>query len=172
MINLIKNEFIKILKKKSFYIVTFIFILYAILTNVIYKEMNVLNYFDGTTIEYLEEENKSLDLNNEDDLNIYVENLASIDEIKYQDNKTNSDKALITKYIYPLLIEKYTYQYIDKNEELRQEIDLQIKEYMDIIDKQDWTYFPKLEINNLENRLKDETNLINQNRMNDLIKLK
>ena len=33
-----KNELKKLLKKKSFYIVTFIFILFCILTNVIYKE--------------------------------------------------------------------------------------------------------------------------------------
>lgn len=173
MFNLIKNEFIKILKKKSFYIVTIIFILYAILTNFIYKEMNNINFFNEESISSLEEENKELDLSNEDDLNIYVDNLASIDEINYT-NKTNnnSSKYLISEYIHPLLVDKYTSIYIDKNISLTDEYDSKIANYLEIINKGDWTYFPKLEIDNLNNALKEETNSLNQERITNFIKLK
>ena len=61
MIRLIKGELKKIFHKKSFYIVSIIFILYCILTNVLYKNMNNLLNFDlyDINIYSLEEENKS-----------------------------------------------------------------------------------------------------------------
>ena len=76
MIRLIKNELKKILKKKSFYIVTIIFILYSLLTNVLYKNMdsftNILD--EKVNIEELKKENETLDLSDNDEALIYTTN--------------------------------------------------------------------------------------------------
>ena len=172
MINLIKNEFIKILKKKSFYIVTIIFVFYAILTNVIYKEINNINFLDDNSISYLEEENKNLNLSNSDDLSLYVENLARIDEIKYSDNLSNSGQYLVTSYIYPLCLEKYTNIYIEKDDSLNNDLDTKINNYLDIIKQDNWAYFTKEEKSDLEKILGNQKTELDQKRINYLIQLK
>ena len=74
MIKLIKAELKKIFHKKSFLVITVIFMFYSILTNVIYKEMNTLLNIDNLYTDELKEENKSLNLNNAEELDQYVTN--------------------------------------------------------------------------------------------------
>ena len=72
MIRLMHNEIIKLINKKSFYIVTFIFVLFCVLTNIVYR--TPLDNYDTVVVDIgaLEEENASLNLNNSEDLLIYV----------------------------------------------------------------------------------------------------
>lgn len=69
MINLIKNEFIKIIKKKGFLIMILVMIGYALLTNVIYKSLTTILESDEF---YSELTKNNYDLNNRDDLSAYV----------------------------------------------------------------------------------------------------
>ena len=62
MLNLMKNELIKLLKKKSFYVVTIIFVFFCILTNVVYKSMPDLVVEEEINVEDLMSENEELDL--------------------------------------------------------------------------------------------------------------
>ena len=75
MIRLMKNEILKLVKKKSFYVVTFIFILFCILTNIVYQSSFDSIQKEEVDVEEIELENKELDLENNDDLLLYVENL-------------------------------------------------------------------------------------------------
>ena len=52
-----KNEVIKLLKKKSFYIVTLIFVFFCILTNVVYKVLDDFTREEEVDIQEIEREN-------------------------------------------------------------------------------------------------------------------
>ena len=58
MLNLMENEIIKLLKKKSFYVVTIIFVFFCILTNVVYKTMPDLVVEEEIIVEDLMSENE------------------------------------------------------------------------------------------------------------------
>ena len=127
MINLIKTEITKIRKKKSFLIITIIYILFAIFTNTIYKDMNnYLNVTENIDIISLKEDNKNLDLNNEKELEEYASNLATIEAEELKENKNDNQKYLIEEYILPLLNtrneQKYIYKNIIEEEKLNNDI--------------------------------------------------
>ena len=67
MINLIKNEFIKVFRKKSIYICAIILVLFVILTNILYTMMDKLIggdfNFDESYIDSAREEIKTLNVN-------------------------------------------------------------------------------------------------------------
>ena len=108
-----KNEVIKLLKKKSFYIVTFIFILFCILTNVVYKTSLDFIETSEVSIEELELENQELNLNDNDDLLIYVENLTyiRIEELK-NDYSSNVQEYLIKNFLFSTIYHENEAQYI------------------------------------------------------------
>lgn len=71
MNNLIKNELIKIFKKKSIYITLFVILGFIILTNCIYKYFynNSTSYYNDNYIDYAKQEISKLDPNNPSDTN-------------------------------------------------------------------------------------------------------
>ncbi len=176
MIRLIKNELKKIFKKKSFYIVSIIFILYCILTNVLYKNINVLNIDNilGTSvdIEDLKEENENLDLDNEDDLLEYVTNLSLIEteELKKEINN-NTASYLIDNYLYDLIQEANIYKYIGQDNDAydiqREDIDKEITR----IKANDWQYYTNLKIKNYQNEVDNAANYLAKERLFKLIEL-
>ena len=110
MIRLIHNEIVKLINKKSFYIVTIIFILFCILTNIIYKTPLNSDVEEKINIEELKQENLTFDLDSEEDLIKYVDNLTTIkiEELKsiYFDKVSN---YIINHFMY-----SYIYNYYDQ----------------------------------------------------------
>ena len=79
--NLIKNEFIKILKKKSTLIILIIFLLYVILTNFLVKYMSKFNEYNYLTdeeyVNSVKEQIKSV--NPKEDPDLYINLKSTID---------------------------------------------------------------------------------------------
>ena len=104
MIRLVKNEVIKLLKKKSFYVVSIIFILFCILTNVVYQSSFDEVVVDEVSISELEEENEQLNLNDDAELAIYVDNLTTIEVERLKDEYSSSvQEYLIDHYLYSMI---------------------------------------------------------------------
>lgn len=154
MINLIKFEIKKILHKKSFYIITLIFILFAILTNVIYKENSNIysssNYTESYDIAGAKENIKILNPNNPSDQYMYgyYKSIIETDDIiKRYPNKTQ--KYLINEYLRGVIEDKNNALYSNDSKKLTESENL-YKEYLAKIDANDWEYFAHLKIAELE----------------------
>ena len=171
MIRLIHNEIVKLINKKSFYIVTIIFILFCILTNIIYKTPLNSDVEEKINIEELKQENLTFDLDSEEDLIKYVDNLTTIkiEELKsiYSDTVSN---YIINHFMYSDIYDYYEQQYILEDENLandtKRQIDLEIK----YLENHDWQYFLDERINYLENRVKN-TSGIEQERYEKLLEI-
>lgn len=172
MIRLIKAELKKIFHKKSFYIVTIIFVFYAILTNFIYKSMSNYNYDEQINIEEYKEINSKLDLTNEENIYEYITNLTIIETEELKKDCTNSNcKYVIENFIYNLLTEAYQEKYINQSEE----------EYLALMNKYDiykrelkqnnWKYFTNLKIEELENSLVSQKDTLTIERYKETIAL-
>ncbi len=167
MFNLIKAELKKIFRKKSFLIVTIIFILYCLLTNVIYKEMdNILEvdetYYTDTNIS------NNLDLTNQEDLEEYLNNKTKNEINDIKKNNDSSMEYIIDNYLYNLVYEKNKIKYTSKDEEELTKIEKELAETLKYINNNDWEYFVNLKITNLKAELKeDESN----SRLKELISL-
>ncbi len=171
MINLIKLELKKIFKKRSFLILTIIFIMYAILTNVIYKTISFNEMTEEIDIAELKEINKSLDLNNSEDKETYIINLTNIEvyELKNKE-KDNTAKFLIDNYLWDLIYAKNENLYGLKEENKEHDINLEITNVLNKINDNDWEYFTKQELQELKNKF-DGADLKNKEKLEELIKL-
>ena len=166
-----KNEVIKLLKKKSFYIVTFIFILFCILTNVVYKTSLDFIETSEVSIEELELENQELNLNDNDDLLIYVENLTNIriEELK-NDYSSNVQEYLIKNFLYSTIYHVNEAQYILNDEALKEEYSLELDELIDRVEDNDSQFFLNQRITYLESRI-NETSGLEKTRYEKLLDL-
>ena len=155
-----KNEVIKLLKKKSFYIVTFIFILFCILTNVVYKTSLDFIETSEVSIEELELENQELNLNDNDDLLIYVENLTNIriEELK-NDYSSPVQEYLIENFLYSTIYHVNEAQYILNDEALKEEYSLELDELIDRVEDNDSQFFLNQRITYLESRINETIGL-------------
>jgi len=173
LIRLIKAELKKLFSKKSFYIVTIIFILYSLLTNIIYKKMDDLSFrYDEVEINDLKAINKNLDINKEDDLLEYVSNLSIIETEELKE-KFNDDAAsyLIDNYILSLISDRNDAKYINKDLELETNINLEINDLIKKIKDNDWQYFTKEKIKEYNSYILNTNNEISINRFKEVIKL-
>lgn len=173
MIRLIKSELKKIFCKKSFYIVTILFILYAILTNVIYKEMNIYDINnERLDITEAENANRNLDLNNPDDLLLYVSNLTTIEIGKIDINsKTSNQIYLNHNYLYPVVEKLNESKYISKDEEKAKELEKEKNDIMAKISADDYKYFVNKNIEELKEKINTTTCDETKERLNVRIKL-
>lgn len=155
MIRLIKAELKKILHKKSFYIVTILFILYALLTNVIYKDMNEYKLSDEfIDITDLENEIKDLDLNNQEDLAIYISNITNIEIEKLVKNSKNSNQVyLIRKHLTPVIEEINENKYSLKDNNRIVELEIEKNNILTKINNNDWQYFANNRIEELKEKI-------------------
>ncbi|MCM1052683.1 MAG: ABC transporter permease [Ruminococcus sp.] len=158
MIRLIKNELVKIFKKRSFMIVTIVFILYALLTNFIYKDMDNYNLESGPDIKELESINKDLDITLEENLDEYIENISMIDALKLKDKfKGTSTDYLIDTYLYDIIFEKYTNKYKTKDPNLDITLENKYNILYTKIKNNDYKYFLNLEKERIEEKIKTAT---------------
>lgn len=149
MLKLIKNEIKKIFSKKSFYIVTIIFVLYTFLISAIYANNIEGSYAPDTYVEDLIEENKNLDLSNKENLFIYANNSARIESNDLKKKYSSSTQIyLIENYVYNYLHEYYQAYYINKSELAKKEKEM--KDVLNKIEEEDWKYFVNLDIENLK----------------------
>lgn len=172
MIKLIKAELKKIFHKKSFYIVTILFILYAVLINFLYKNANSYVYEDTIDIQEYKDVNASLNLNKEEDVLEYISNLAIIkrEELKNDCLSTNCE-YIIDYFLYDLLYNAYEEKYLNQNEVNYEDLRNAIDVYIAKIKQDDWQYFTNLKITELKNNLENITDIITMERYKEIIQL-
>ena len=177
MSKLIKNELTKIFKKKSIYITIMVILAFVILTNCIYKFfMNGNNYYyNDNYIEYAREEIRKLDPNKPSDLSMYIDFKSEIDiydlSSKYENDAWQRD--IIASTVSIKISEKNIYTYgPDKDEVKAREIENQIKEIEEKLDKDDWKYFAneelKIATENLQELEKQEKEIIDKQELEEI----
>ena len=173
MFKLIKTEFIKIFKKKSFLVVSLIFILYCLFTNLIYLSINSGTLNDpALDIQELEIENNKLNLSNPDDLNQYVSNLTTIALTKYTEKYShNTQKYLIEHYLKPVISNYYETKYITKETKNLANIEEEITKIENLIAKENWEYFTNENISHYQKELQKELSLPVKSRYETLLKI-
>lgn len=165
MINLIKNELIKIFNKKSTYIMfAFIFIFVAI-TNYIYKcELDEngnykVEYYDTSYIDYLKEE---LDNIKVDEENRDYEISLRADIMKYElidEYGTDSWQSYIIENNMNHIFENIArYKYVLDNDELLKTYEEEYKLFKEKLDNNDYKYFINLEIEDVNNKKEELKN--------------
>lgn len=161
MSRLIRNELIKILKKKSTYIILVITLVFAIFNNYMYKfQYKDYNKYSVSQryIESIKEEIKQLDPNKASDMNLYIEYKTEIDTYelakKYKDDSWQ--QYIVYSQVNGYIQESNTYRYgIDKNEKKAKEIEQKGKEILQKLNSDDWKYFAYQEKQNIEKSLAD-----------------
>ena len=155
MIKLIENEFTKIFKKKSIWIVGILIILFIVGLNVISKIVSERStdflYYSEDYVQYLKEDLEKLDAKDPSDYAQYIETKTNLDVaqlcLKYDEQWQNS---IIEKYIKSTITEYNQYYYsieeksqddIQKEKELKEQYDEQIAK----LDAKDWRYFAEKE---------------------------
>lgn len=161
MSNLIKNEFIKIFKKKSIYIVLFIVLIFIIASNFMYKnnENNLYEYYYGASpelIEYYEEDLNNLDPTDPSTINMYIDMKSQLDMMKLVQKYGNSSwqAHAIQNHLGSNgeihIMNEYTY---GLNNTITKEDYDTAKEMYDAfvkrLDNDDWRYFVKQELDSI-----------------------
>ena len=158
MIKLIKNEYYKLLHKKSTYIMMGVILIFVILTNVIYKinnESKFNNYYYDMEIKTLKDDlNKNVSDKKKADLN------SRLSEMQYLKSIDKCYERIYYEFIDEKVDQYYNDLYIKKveNNKLKEEI----TNYKDKIKKDDWKFFVKLKIDSLNNVLSnmDKNNIV------------
>lgn len=146
MISLIKNEITKILKKKSIYIMLIVILAFMILTNVMYKYRgsSMMNgYYSESYIKMIQEDIKTLDLNNPEDVEEYISYKTDIDTYdllkKYDQDSWQYEVILNTGASYISEINTYTYK--NKDSKALEEITKEYNQFLERLDSGDWRKF-------------------------------
>lgn len=140
MINLVRNELFKVIKKKGFIIMVIVMLAYAVLTNFIYKTLSSY-ILEGE--EYINEDYAEMyDVNNREELPYYVEEKTSYDLYKLRENYKKDSwqyNYLVQADVYDILYRINSYENkLSLNEEdyksAKEEYDVIIKK----LDTDDW----------------------------------
>ena len=156
MNNLIKNEIIKIVKKKSFYIILIVVLAYIVLSNIMYKyvynSLNTYEYYSESYINILKEEMSNLNLENQQDLDIYVGDKTELDtyELLKQYDKESWQYKIIPDKAGSYLSEINTYTYKIKDEEALNEAKEKYNKFTERLKANDWKSFTQEELDELK----------------------
>ncbi len=161
MSNLISNEIIKIFKKKAIWILALITVGIIIAVSVITKNQKNRSYshytYDLSYIEYIDNTLKGLDPKNASDNAQYIE-LISDKEMyelarKYKD--TNWKQDVIYNYMFKTINEVNQYKYsLEKDEEGLKKAEQKYNEELKQLESDDWKYFAKIQLKNVESQIK------------------
>lgn len=162
MNRLIKNELIKIFKKKTIYITMGLVFLLVIFMNCMIKiSSNSYSYaymYSESYINSLKDEIADLNPENPSDVTLYI-NLKSEIELNELMNKYKDSEwkiSIINERIYPFISEKNTYMYGEgKDENLVIQTNHKIDELISKIDNNDWEYFAQEDLKSANNTIKD-----------------
>ena len=147
MSSLIKNELTKIFKKKSIYITLFVVLAFVILTNCIYKFFfttgNSYGYSESY-ISYIKEDLARLDPSKPSDTTMYIELKSQLEtyELMQKYDEGAWQRQIIASQVAGDINEKNTYLYSSEKDEAKaQEIENNIKDILQKLDRDDWKYF-------------------------------
>ena len=161
--NLIKNELIKIFKKKTIYITMIVIFLLLIFMNCMFKYANNGSEYDyylynENYINSLRSELETLNPEKTSDVTVYIELLSEIQlsEMMEQHKDAEWKLAIIDERIAPYITERNTYQYgAEKNEAQVQEINQEIDALLAKLDENDWKYFAREDLAKAEQEIEE-----------------
>ncbi len=162
---MIKNELIKIFKKKSIYITLLVILAFVILTNCIYKffyHSGSYHEYNDNYIQYLQEDLAKLDVNKPSDTKMYIDLKSELDiyEMKQKYETGTWQRDILSSQVSSYVSEKNTYLYGEsKDTEKVAELDKTINKILEKLEQDDWRYFAQEELNQAKTAL---TTLENQ----------
>ena len=162
MSRLIKNELIKIFKKKTIYITMLLVFLLIIFMNIIIKassnSYSSAYMYSESYMNSLKEELSELNPENPSDITLYI-NLKSeieLNELMYKYKDSEWKLSIINERIAPYITEKNNYMYGEsKDENQVTKINNKIDELMTKINDDDWEYFAKEDLENANKTIED-----------------
>lgn len=174
MSNLIKNEFIKICKKKSTYIILIITLVFILLCNFMYKNSDNQMYsigYDDEIIQYYEEEMPSPD--DLENIDMYIDMKSTLDMMKltqkYGSNSwqtyviqtqlgSDGDLHIINEYLYSptKTVSEQEYTTAKKNYD----------DFIQKLDADDWRYFVSSELDAINKQIEYEKKVTNTDNNN------
>lgn len=151
MSNLIKNELVKIFKKKSAYIILIITLVFIIFSNFMYKKSDNTSYssYSPEMLKYYEEDLAGINPNDPATLSAYIETKTQIDTIElikkygFESWQANIIPGKLSGYIFDMNEFKYSSV---KNEQLYNESKAKYDEIVEKLDADNWRYFAQSEI--------------------------
>ena len=161
--NLVKNELIKIFKKKTIYITMVVIFLLLIFMNCMFKYANSGSEYDyylynENYINSLRSELETLNPEKSSDVTTYINLLSEIQlsEMMEQHKDAEWKLAIINERIAPYITERNTYQYgAEKNEAQVQEINQEIDALLAKLDENDWKYFAREDLAKAEQEIEE-----------------
>ena len=164
--NLVKNELIKIFKKKTIYITMVVIFLLLIFMNCMFKYANNGSEYDyylynENYINSLRSELETLNPEKSSDVTVYIDLLSEIQlsEMMEQHKDAEWKLAIINERIAPYITERNTYQYgAEKNEAQVQEINQEIDALLAKLDENDWKYFAREDLAKAEQQIEELNN--------------
>ena len=162
---LIKNELIKLFKKKSIYITLIVIFAFMIFSNFMYKSTENMYYsgyiYSEQSLNYLNEQIKGLDPEKASDTSVYIDIKSQIDmfEMMREYEDYSWQQQIIGEKMSNYFREKNTYQYgIEKDEQKANEIQAEIDNLKQKLDTDDWKYFAEEELNEVNERIAEIEN--------------
>ena len=155
MNNLVKNEIIKIVKKKSFYIILIVILAYIVLSNVmskyVYTSINS-DYYTEEYINILKEEIKNLNPESSEDVNIYISDKTEIEtyELMKQYDKDSWQYALIQEKGKEYISEVNEYTYKNKDNDALEKSKEELNKFQERLKTNDWKVFAQEELDSLK----------------------
>ncbi len=161
--SLVKNELIKIFKKKTIYITMGVIFLLLIFMNCMFKYAdngNTINYYlySENYVQSLKSELETLNPDKPSDVTTYINILSDIQlsEIMEQHKDAEWKLAIINERIAPYISERNTYQYgAEKNEKQVEIINQEIDELLAKLDENDWKYFAREDLAQAEQQIEE-----------------
>ena len=159
--NLVKNELIKIFKKKTIYITMVVIFLLLIFMNCMFKYANNGSEYDyylynENYINSLRSELETLNPEKSSDVTVYIDLLSEIQlsEMMEQHKDAEWKLAIINERIAPYITERNTYQYgAEKNQGQVAVINQEIDDLLTKLDENDWKYFAREDLVKAEQQI-------------------
>lgn len=171
MINLVKNELIKILKKKSTYILLMITIAFVILLNFMYKNNDDFMYsfgYSDDALEYYEEEITSYSPDDPETKEIYFDMKSRLEMLKLMQHygfnswQTHVIESKMNSIVDMHTIITYT---SSKKHSISEKEYLDAKKVYDAfiqkLDNNDWKSFVEAELSDVNKQISEQINLKN-----------
>ncbi len=161
--NLVKNELIKIFKKKTIYITMVVIFLLLIFMNCMFKYANSGSEYDyylynENYINSLRGELETLNPEKSTDVTTYINLLSEIQlsEMMEQHKDAEWKLAIINERIAPYITERNTYQYgAEKDETQVEAVNQEIDDLLAKLDENDWKYFAKEDLAKAEQQIEE-----------------
>ena len=161
--NLVKNELIKIFKKKTIYITMVVIFLLLIFMNCMFKYANSGSEYDyylynENYINSLRGELETLNPEKSSDVTTYINLLSEIQlsEMMEQHKDAEWKLAIINERIAPYITERNTYQYgAEKDETQVEAVNQEINDLLAKLDENDWKYFAREDLAKAEQQIEE-----------------